>query len=105
MLVRIALLYVVATIGRVAQLAALCVIALKALGPLGGVALAYSWPLHRCAVARHALSRAGSRIADAPSFENRHALDAMRKSALPARPGVHGLKLIVAMSRRNACNR
>ena len=96
-LVRIALLYVAAIIGSLALLAAPCVIALQALGPLGGIALgipalliAVPW-----LVTLHLVQAFASRIA---VLENRHALDAIAKSRLFLHGRLmHGLKLIVAM--------
>jgi hypothetical protein len=95
-LVRIALLYVAAFIGSLALLAAPCVIALQALGPLGGIALgipalliAVPW-----LVTLHLVQAFASRIA---VLENRHALDAIGKSRLFLHGRLmHGLKLIVA---------
>jgi hypothetical protein len=96
-LVRIALLYLAALIGSLALLAAPCVIALQALGPLGGVALgipalfiAVPW-----LVTLYLVQAFASRIA---VLENRHALDAIGKSRLFLHGRLmHGLKLIVAM--------
>ena len=96
-LVRIALLYFAATMASLALLAAPCVIALKALGPLGGVVLgipalfiAVPW-----LVTLYLVQAFASRIA---VLENRHALDAIRKSRLFLHGRLmHGLKLIVAM--------
>ena len=96
-LVRIALLYFAATIGSLALLAAPCVIALQALGPLGGVALgipalfiAVPW-----LVTLYLVQAFASRIA---VLENRHALDAIGKARLFLHGRLmHGLKLIVAM--------
>ena len=96
-LVRIELLYFAATIGSLALLAAPCVIALKALGPLGGVALgipalfiAVPW-----LVTLYLVQAFASRIA---VLENRYALDAISKSRLFLHGRLmHGLKLIVAM--------
>jgi hypothetical protein len=96
-LVRIALLYLAAIIGSLALLAAPCVIALQALGPLGGVALgipalfiAVPW-----LVTLYLVQAFASRIA---VLENRHALDAIGKSRLFLHGRLmHGLKLIVAM--------
>ena len=95
-LVRIALLYVAAFIGSLALLAAPCVIALQALGPLGGIALgipalliAVPW-----LVTLHLVQAFASRIA---VLENRHALDAIGKARLFLHGRLmHGLKLIVA---------
>ena len=95
-LVRIALLYFAATIGSLALLAAPCVIALQALGPLGGVVLgipalfiAVPW-----LVTLYLVQAFASRIA---VLENRHALDAIGKARLFLHGRLmHGLKLIVA---------
>ena len=95
-LVRIALLYVAAIIGSLALLAAPCVIALQALGPLGGVVLgipalfiAVPW-----LVTLYLVQAFASRIA---VLENRHALDAIAKSRLFLHGRLmHGLTLIVA---------
>ena len=95
-LVRIALLYFAAIIGSLALLAAPCVIALQALGPLGGVALgipalfiAVPW-----LVTLYLVQAFASRIA---VLENRHALDAIGKARLFLHGRLmHGLKLIVA---------
>ncbi len=95
-LVRIALLYFAAIIGSLALLAAPCVIALRAVGPLGGVVLgipalliAVPW-----LVTLYLVQAFASQIA---VLENRHALDAIRKSRLFLHGRLmHGLKLIVA---------
>jgi hypothetical protein len=95
-LVRIALLYFAATIASLALLAAPCVIALRAFGPLGGVALgipafliAIPW-----LVTLYLVQAFASQIA---VLENRLALDAIGKSRLFLHGRLrHGLKLIVA---------
>jgi hypothetical protein len=95
-LVRIALLYLTATIASVALLAAPCVIALRALGPFGAVLLgipalviALPW-----LVTLYLVQAFAWRIA---VLENRHALDAIRKARLFLHGRlIHGLKLIVA---------
>jgi hypothetical protein len=95
-LVRIALLYFAAIIGSLALLAAPCVIALQALGPIGGIALsipalviAVPWLVTLFLVQAFA-----SRIA---VLENRHALDAIGKARLFLHGRLmHGLTLIVA---------
>lgn len=95
-LVRIALLYLAATMGSVVLLAAPCVIALQALGPLGAVLLgipalviAVPW-----LVTLHLVQAFALRIA---VLENRHALDAIAKARLFLHGRlVHGLKLIMA---------
>jgi hypothetical protein len=96
-LVRIALLYFVATIGSVVLLAAPCVITLLAVGPIGGVLLgipalliAVPWLITIFLVQAFA-----SRIA---VLENRHALDAIGKARLFLHGRLMlGLKLIVSM--------
>jgi hypothetical protein len=95
-LVRIALLYLAATIGSVALLAAPCVIAFQALGPLGAVLLgipaffiAVPW-----LVTLYLVQAFAWRIA---VLENRHALDAIGKARLFLHGRLeHGLRLIVA---------
>ena len=95
-LVRIALLYLAATFGSVALLAAPCVIALQAFGPLGAVLLgipalliAVPW-----LVTLYLVQAFAWRIA---VLENRHALDAIGKARLFLHGRLmHGLKLIVA---------
>jgi hypothetical protein len=95
-LVRIALLYLAATIGSVALLAAPCVIAFQVLGPLGAVLLgipaffiAAPW-----LVTLYLVQGFAWRIA---VLENRHALDAIGKARLFLHGRlVHGLRLIVA---------
>lgn len=95
-LVRIALLYFAAIVGSVALLAAPCVIALQALGPLGGIALgipalviAVPW-----LVTLYLVQAFAARIA---VFENRHALDAIGKARLFLHGRLmHGLTLMVA---------
>ena len=95
-LVRIALLYVAAFIGSLAVLAAPGVIALQALGPLGGIAfgipallIAVPW-----LVTLHLVQAFASRIA---VLENRHAFDAIGKARLFLHGRLlHGLTLIVA---------
>ena len=95
-LVRIALLYVAAFIGSLALLAAPCVIALQALGPLGGIVLGIPAVLIAVPwlVTLHLVQAFASRIA---VLENRHALDAIGKARLFLHGRLmHGLKLIVA---------
>jgi hypothetical protein len=95
-LVRIALLYVAAIVGSLVLLAAPCVIALQALGPLVGLALALPavvivvpWLL-----TLHLVQAFAARIA---VLENRHALDAIGKARLFLHGRLmHGLTLIVA---------
>ena len=95
-LVRIALLYFAAIVGSVALLAAPCVIALQALGPLGGIALgipalviAVPW-----LVTLYLVQAFAARIA---VFENRYALDAIGKARLFLHGRLmHGLTLMVA---------
>jgi hypothetical protein len=95
-LVRIALVYLAATIGSMVLLVAPCALALKALGPLGGIMvgipalfIAVPW-----LVTLHLVQAFAWRIA---VLENRHALDAIGKARLFLHGRlVHGLKLIVA---------
>ena len=95
-LVRIGLLYLAATIGSVALLAAPCVIAFQALGRFGAVLLgipavliAVPWLITLYLVQAFAW-----RIA---VLDNRHALDAIAKARLFLHGRlIHGLKLIVA---------
>jgi hypothetical protein len=95
-LVRIALLYLVATIGSVALLVAPCVIALQTLGPIGAVLfgipaffIAVPW-----LVTLYLVQAFAWRIA---VLENRRALDAIGKARLFLHGRlVHGLKLLVA---------
>ena len=95
-LVRIALLYLAATLGSLAVLAAPCVIALRAFGPLGAVLfgipallIAVPW-----LVTLYLVQAFAWRIA---VLENRHALDAIGKARLFLHGRLmHGLKLIVA---------
>ena len=95
-LLRIGLIYIAATIASLALLVAPCVIALRAVGPLGGIALAV--PALVIAVpwliTLHLVQGFASRIA---VFENRHALDAIQKARLFLHGRLmHGLKVIVA---------
>ncbi len=95
-LLRIALLYFAAIIASLALLAAPCVIALRALGPIVGIAvgiptlfIAVPW-----LITLHLVQAFASRIA---VLENRYALDAIRKARLFLHGRLmHGLKLIVA---------
>jgi hypothetical protein len=95
-LLRIALLYLAATIGSLALFAAPCVVALRALGPLGAVAvavpavvIAVPWLVTLFLVQAFA-----SRIA---VLENRGAVDAMGKARLFLHGRLmHGLTLVVA---------
>ena len=95
-LLRIALLYFAVTLGSLALLAAPCVIALQALGPLGAIALGIPalvvgvpW-----LVTIYLVQAFASRIA---VLENRHALDAIGKARLFLHGRLmHGLRLIVA---------
>jgi hypothetical protein len=95
-LLRIALIYFAASIGSVALLAVPCAIALRALGPLGGIllgvpALVIAVPL---LVTLYLVQAFAWRIA---VLENRTALDAIGKARLFLHGRiVHGLKLIVA---------
>jgi hypothetical protein len=95
-LLRIAIVYVAATLGSLALLAAPCVIAFAALGPLGAIALgilalliAVPW-----LVTLYLVQAFASRIA---VLENRHALDAIHKARLFLHGRLlHGLTLMVA---------
>jgi hypothetical protein len=95
-LLRIGLLYLGASFGSVALLAVPCVIALQALGPLGGVLvgipavlIAVPWLVTLYLVQAFAM-----RIA---VLDNRHALDAIGKARLFLHGRlVHGLKLVAA---------
>ncbi len=96
-LVRIGLLYVAGFLGSTALLAAPCLIALRAFGPLGAVvfgipALIVGGPW---LVTLYLVQAFASRIA---VLENRHALDAIAKARLFLHGRLmHGLKLLVAM--------
>jgi hypothetical protein len=95
-LVRIALLYLAATCGSMAVLAAPCVIAMLTLGPIAAVLVGI--PLLIIAVpwlvTLYLVQAFAWRIA---VLENRHALDAIRKARLFLHGRLlHGLKLIVA---------
>ena len=95
-LLRIALLYVAATLGSLALLAVPCVIVLQALGPLGGVVFAIPALVIAAPwlVTLYLVQAFASRIA---VLENRHALDAIGKARLFLHGRLmHGLKLIVA---------
>ena len=95
-LLRIALLYFAAVIGSLVLLAAPCVIAVRAFGAIGGVALgipalviAVPW-----LITLHLVQAFAARIA---VLENRRALDAIHKARLFLHGRIrHGLKLIVA---------
>jgi hypothetical protein len=95
-LVRIALLYLVAIIGGLALLAAPCVLAQLAFGPLGGIllgipALFIAVPY---LVTLYLLQAFAARIA---VLENRRALDAISKARLFLHGRlIHGLRLMVA---------
>ena len=95
-LVRIGLLYVAAFIGSLALLAAPGVIALRALGAVGGIVLGIPAVLVAVPwlVTLHLVQAFASRIA---VLENRHALDAIGKARLFLHGRLmHGLTLIVA---------
>lgn len=95
-LLRIAILYFAATLGSVALLAATCVIARLALGPVGGVLLGIPALLIGVPwlVTLYLAQAFASRIA---VLENRRALDAIGKARLFLHGRLlHGLKLIVA---------
>jgi hypothetical protein len=95
-LLRIALLYFGAIIGSVVLLVVPCVLALRAFGVAGGIALgvpalliAVPW-----LVTLHLVQAFASRIA---VLENRRAIDAVRKARLFLHGRImHGLKLVVA---------
>ncbi len=95
-LLRIALLYFAAVIGSLVLLAAPCVLAMRALGPMGGIAfaipalvIAVPW-----LITLHLVQAFAVRIA---VLENRQAIDAIRKARLFLHGRLmHGLKLIVA---------
>jgi hypothetical protein len=95
-LVRIALLYVAAFIGSLVLLVAPCVLAVQALGLLGGIAfglpallIAVPW-----LVTLYLVQAFASRIA---VLENRHALDAIGKARLFLHGRLmHGLTLLAA---------
>jgi hypothetical protein len=95
-LLRIALLYVAAIIGSLVLLVVPCVLAYRAFGTVGGLALgvpallvAVPW-----LITLHLLQAFASRIA---IIENRHAIDAVRKARLFLHGRImHGLKLVVA---------
>jgi len=95
-LLRIALLYVAAVIGSLVLLVAPCVVAMRAFGPIGGIALAI--PAVVIAVpwliTLHLVQAFAARIA---VLENRRAFDAIHKARLFLHGRImHGLKLIVA---------
>lgn len=96
-LVRIALLYVLAFCGSAGLLGAVCLIALRTAGPLGAVlfgipALLIGVPW---LVTLYLVQAFASRIA---VLENRHALDAIGKARLFLHGRLmHGLKLLAAM--------
>ncbi|HEY7501047.1 MAG TPA: hypothetical protein VH740_21170 [Vicinamibacterales bacterium] len=95
-LVRIALIYVAATVGSLALLVAPCVLAWQTLGPLGGIALAIPAVVIGVPwlVTLHLVQAFASRIA---VLENRHALDAIAKARLFLHGRLmHGLALIAA---------
>ncbi len=96
-LLRIGLLYLAVTIGSLALLVAPCVVALQALGPLGGVLLGIPAFLIGAPwlVTLYLVQAFAFRIA---VLENRQALDAIGKARLFLHGRLrHGLKLIVAM--------
>jgi hypothetical protein len=95
-LVRIGLLYFAVTVISVALLAAPCVLAVQAFGPVGAVlpGLAALFVGVPWLVTLHVVQAFASRIA---VIENRHAFDAIRKARLFLHGRLtHGLKLIVA---------
>lgn len=95
-LLRIAILYFATLVGSLVVLVAPCVLALRAFGPMGGVALgvpalmiAVPW-----LITLHLIQAFAFRIA---VLEHRHAIDAIRKARLFLHGRIgHGLKLIVA---------
>jgi hypothetical protein len=96
-LLRIALLYLAATVGSVALLVAACVIAVQALGPVGGVVIGIPTLLVAVPwlVTLYLVQAFAWRIA---VLENRNALDAIAKARLFLHGRlIHGLKLLVAM--------
>jgi hypothetical protein len=95
-LLRIALLYFAALIGSVVLLVVPCVLAVRAFGAVGGIAIGVPAVLIAVPwlITLHLLQAFASRIA---IIENRHALDAIRKARLFLHGRImHGLKLIVA---------
>ena len=95
-LVRIALLYLAATVGSLGLLAAICVVAVQALGWLAGVLLGIPAALVAVPwlVTLYLVQAFASRIA---VLENRRALDAIRNARLFLHGRlVHGLRLMVA---------
>ncbi len=96
-LVRIALLYFAVSIGSLAVLAAPCVLAVQALGPLGGVVLGIPLLLVGAPwlVTLYLVQTYAARIA---VLENRHAFDAIGKSRLFLHGRLmQGLRLLAAM--------
>lgn len=95
-LLRVALMYFAAILGSLALLAAPCVIAIRAMGPIAGIvlgvptlAVAVPW-----LITLHLVQAFAGRIA---VLENRRALDAVRKARLFLHGRImHGLRLIVA---------
>jgi hypothetical protein len=95
-LLRIALLYLAASVGSVALLVGACVVVLKALGPLAAVLVGIPVAIVGIPwlVTLHLVQAFASRIA---VLENRHALDAIGAARLFLHGRlVHGLRLIVA---------
>jgi hypothetical protein len=95
-ILRIALLYFAVVVGSLALLAAPCVLALRAAGPLAGIALAIPAVVIAVPwlVTVHLVQAFAMRIA---VLENRYALDAIRKARFFLHGRLmHGLKLIVA---------
>jgi hypothetical protein len=95
-LLRITLLYFAAIIGSLAVLVVPCVLAFRAFGTGGGIALAVPALLIAVPwlITLHLLQAFASRIA---VIENRRAVDAVRKARLFLHGRImHGLKLIVA---------
>lgn len=95
-LLRIGVLYVAAVIAMLVLLAAPCVVAFRALGGLGAVAVGIPAVVVAvpCFITLHLVQAFAARVA---VLENRNALDAIRKARLFLHGRLmHGLKLIVA---------
>jgi hypothetical protein len=95
-LLRIALLYFAAIVGGLVLLVVPCVLAVRAFGPVGGIAIGVPAVLMAAPglITLHLLQAFASRIA---IIENRHAMDAIRKARLFLHGRImHGLKLVVA---------
>jgi hypothetical protein len=95
-LLRIALLYIAATVGSLIVLAAPCVIAIRTAGPVAGAIVGFATLLVAIPwlVSLYLVQAFAARIA---VLENRHALDAIHKARLFLHGRIlHGLKLVVA---------